>query len=261
MTSAADTAHNAALWDVVSEDSAAAAGTPRWEADGLAWGMFEHPESELHVLGPVRGRRVVEVACGTAPLSGWLARQGAIVLALDLSGLQLSAARAAQATHGVTFPLVRADAEHLPIRDGWADLVISEHGAAAWCDPGAWIGQAARVLRPGGRLVFVTNSPLSAMCVPAEGGPAEAALLRGPEDLVEVRWPGGGVEHHPGHGAWIAVLIERGFVVERLVELRAPAGAAATQGRIARGLAHGIATLDWAQSWPVEDLWVARLAP
>ena len=52
------------------------------------------------------------------------------------------------------------------------DLVVSEHGAAAWCDPEQWLPEAARLLRPGGRLVFLTNSHLSALCVPAEEGVA-----------------------------------------------------------------------------------------
>ena len=104
--------------------------------------------------------------------------------------------------------------------------------------------------------MFLTNSPLSAMCVPAEGGPAGERLLRGPAELREIRWPGGGVEHHPGHGEWIRVLGAHGFVVEGLRELRAPEDH--DPGRAAVGY-YDIADLEWARRWPAEDLWSARL--
>ena len=95
---------------------------------------------------------------------------GAAAVAVDLSGEQLATARRLQGRLGPTFPLVQADAERVPLASGRFDLVLSEHGAAAWCDPERWLPEAARLLRPGGRLVFLTNSYLSALCVrPRQG--------------------------------------------------------------------------------------------
>ena len=122
------------------------------------------------------------------------------------------------------FPLVQADAERLPLASGCADLVVSEHGAAAWCDPDRWLPEAARLLRPGGRLVFLTNSHLSALSVPADGGVAGDRLLRGYGEARRVRWPGGGVEFHPSHGDWVRLLRAAGFVVDAMHEVFAPAG-------------------------------------
>jgi SAM-dependent methyltransferase len=281
-----DVAHNRQLWDQLSGAVSAADGLDRWRGDGVRWGLSGTPEVVLGVLGEVAGRTVVELGCGVAPLSAHLARQGARVIAVDLSWVQLATARSAQAAPPAgggpvpRFPLLQADAERLPLADCSADLVLSEHGVAAWCEPEAWIGEVARVLRPGGRLVFLTNSPLSAMCVPAEGGPATDRLLRGPADLAEVRWPGGGVEHHPAHGAWIGVLTAHGLVVEALHELPEPVGppepdpgagttagpgpaaggptAARPDGSAPGADAYGIADAAWTARWPVEDLWVAR---
>ena len=128
------------------------------------------------------------------------------VVALDFTAAQLETARRCQQTYGPAFPLLEADAEAVPLAGGRFDLVISEHGAAAWCDPRRWVGEAARLLRPGGRLVFLTNSLLSALCVPADEGIAQDRLLRGQRDTYRVRWPGGGVECHPSHGDWDVVL-------------------------------------------------------
>ncbi len=84
---------------------------------------------------------------------------------------------------GLTFPLVEASADDVPLPDDSFDLAVSEYGASVWCDPERWIAEAARLLRPGGRLVFLTNSVLVSLCVPEEGGyageqPAAGAARR-----------------------------------------------------------------------------------
>lgn len=262
MTRDEDIDHNRRLWDLVNVQFSGADGLALWARPDIVWGLFGIPEAELGVVGDVAGLDVVELGCGVAHVSAWLARRGARVVAVDLSGAQLATAQQAQVERELPFGLVQADAERLPLAAGCADLVISEHGTPAWCEPDAWIGQAARILRPGGRLVFLTNSPLSAMCVPAEGGPAGDRLLRGPAELREVRWPGGGVEHHPTHGQWIAVLRAHGFAVEDLRELHAPGPAAGAVGETAPTTAaadfYAIADRAWALRWPAEDLWIAR---
>jgi len=54
---------------------------------------------------------------------------------------------------GIVFELVQAPGERVPLPGASFDLVHSEHGAATWADPRKWIPEAARLLRPGGRLV------------------------------------------------------------------------------------------------------------
>jgi ubiquinone/menaquinone biosynthesis C-methylase UbiE len=49
-------------------------------------------------------------------------------------------------------------AEDLPFHDDHFDLAISEYGACLWADPYPWLPEAARVLRSGGQLIFLTHS-------------------------------------------------------------------------------------------------------
>ena len=158
---ASDAELNRALWAIVNERFTDAAAEEMWARPDVVWGLFAVPERDLAVLGDVRGLDVVELACGTAYFSAWLARAGARPVAVDLSGEQLATARRLQAEVGPVFPLVQGDGERVPLASGRFDLVVSEHGAAAWCDPERWLPEAARLLRPGGRLVFLTNSHLS----------------------------------------------------------------------------------------------------
>jgi SAM-dependent methyltransferase len=175
------------------------------------------------------------------------------VVAVDLSGEQLATAQRLQTQFGPSFPLVQGDAECVPLASRSFDLVVSEHGAAAWCDPERWLPEAARLLRPGGRLVFLTNSHLSALCVPAEEGVAGQMLLRGHRDVYRVHWPGGGIEFHPSHGDWVRLLRGSGFVLEAMREIFAPPD---------RGdhPFYEIVSHEWATRWPAEELWVATRA-
>ena len=245
-----DKALNQALWSVMNERFTDAAAEALWLRPDTVWGLFATPERELGVLGQVRDRDVVELACGTAYFSAWLARAGARTVAVDISHEQLVTARRMQTRVGPAFPLVQGDGEQVPLAGGRYDLVVSEHGAAAWCDPEKWLPEAARLLRPGGRLVFMTNSYLSALCVPAEEGVAGERLLRGQREAYQVRWPGGGVEFHPSHGDWVRLLRKAGFVVVAMHEIYAPPD----------GNDHSfyeIVSKDWATRWPAEELWVA----
>jgi SAM-dependent methyltransferase len=247
---ATEIALNQALWAVVNARFTDAAAQEMWARPEIVWGLFGVPERDLCVLGDVRELDVAELACGTAYFSAWLVRAGASVVALDLSGEQLATARRLQRQLGPVFPLVQADAERVPLAGGCFDLVISEHGVAAWCDPKRWLPEAARLLRPGGRLVFLTNSHLSALCVPAEEGVAGQRLVRGQREAYRVHWPGGGIEFHPSHGDWVRLLVGSGFVVEAMREIYAPP-------ECADHPFYEIVSGAWAAQWPAEELWVA----
>lgn len=246
-----DLTRNRDLWTVINDQFTDAAADGMWRSDEVRWGLFGIPDRELGALGEVAGRDVLDLACGTGYFAAWLCRRGARVVGLDLSAEQLRTAVRCQSTHGPTFPLVQADAARVPLLGRSFDIVVSEHGAAAWSDPELWVAEAARLVRPGGRLVFLTNSVLSALCVPDEVGVAGEALVRGQRETHRVVWDGGGVEHHPSHGAWIDVLRRNGFTVEALHELYAPSTSTDHEY-------YEIASARWASRWPAEELWVAH---
>ena len=128
-------------------------------------GASSEPESRaVRAAGDVAGLDVVELGCGTAYFSAWLARRGARPVGVDPTPAQLETARRMQRESGIEFPLIEAFGEDVPLPDASFDLVLSEYGASIWADPYRWIPEAARLLRPGGRLVFLRNSTLSILC-------------------------------------------------------------------------------------------------
>jgi SAM-dependent methyltransferase len=238
-------------WTQENEQYTRADAPRQWAAEEITWGVFSVPERGLGVLGEVAGLDVVELGCGTAYFSAWLARRGARPVGVDVTPAQLETARAMQERFGLEFPLIEANAEEVPLPDGAFDLALSEYGASLWCDPDRWVAEAARLLRPGGRLVFLTNSLLSILCAPDEGSVGER-LLRDQFGLYRVEWPGeDGVEFHLAHGEWIRLLRENGLVVEALLELEAPAEARDHPY-------YDVVPAAWARTWPAEEIWVAR---
>jgi SAM-dependent methyltransferase len=252
-------ASNRASWDGDAHNWVER-GRRSWAANRISWGIWEIPEDDLQLLPPVAGLDVVELGCGTAYVSSWLARRGARVVGLDNSGRQLATAARLQAEFDVRFPLVHADAERAPLRDGSFDLAVSEYGAAIWCDPYRWIPEAARILRPGGRLVFLGNSYLLMLMTPAESVPAKRCLQRDHFGMHRFEWEDdpGFLEFHLPHGEMIRVLRRAGFEILDLVEIGAPTDAG-TPGAAPIPI-DPLATVDWARRWPTEEVWIARKA-
>ena len=165
---------NRAAWDRQADDWREP-GQRAWAQTEPTWGIWQVPESELRVLPDVDGQDVIELGCGTAYWSAWLARRGARVTGIDNSARQLETARQLQREHGLAFPLLHGSAEAVPLPDASFDLAFSEYGASIWCDPRVWVPEAARLLRPGGRLIFMKHSTILTLC--------------GPDD--DARWPTG----------------------------------------------------------------------
>jgi SAM-dependent methyltransferase len=242
---------NRALWDAQAADYVAA-GEEAWARDVPAWGIWSIPETELHVLpSDLAGRDTIELGCGTAYVSAWLARRGARPVGIDSSEAQLMTARRLQRRHGLPFPLVLGNAERVPYPDASFDLAISEYGACLWADPYRWVPETARLLRPGGSLVFLVNSALHTLCVPPEDGvPAGPRLLRPAFGMYRVEWPDDpGVEFHLSHGDWVRLLRRTGFTIEDLIEVQAPEGATTRYTHV---------DSEWAHRWPSEEIWKAR---
>ncbi len=242
---------NAEAWEARRDDQSELARR-QWAAVEPTWGIFGIPESAAGILPScLDGAKAVELGCGTAYVSAWLARRGALPIGVDPAMGQLRIARRCQDEFRLWFPLVRAAGEQVPLRDASFDLVISEYGAAIWADPYRWIPEAARLLHPGGELVFLGNSTLLMLCTPDEDGVAATDRLVRPQyGMQRFEWPDDPtVEFHLGHGDWIRLLRANLFEVEDLIELWPPAGASSDWPLVGS---------EWASRWPCEEAWRAR---
>ena len=216
----------------------------------MTWGVFGVPESSLGTLGDVDGLDVVELGCGTAYVSAWLARRGARPVGVDVTPAQLETARRCQDEFGLDFPLVEASAEDVPLPSESFDLAVSEYGASIWCDPHLWIPEAYRLLRPGGRLWFLRNSTSPSCARPTKASrPSNFGGRSGAWGGSSGRTSSAssGSCHTASSFACCGNRLRR----HRPLELYAPDDAVdhAYYDRF---------SAEWAGKWPAEEIWVAK---
>ena len=244
---------NRAYWDAMADDWVAA-GERSWRTADPCWGCWQIPESQLALLPrDMSGMVTIELGCGTGYVSGWMARRGARVVGIDNSERQLASARRLATEHGVELTLHHGNAETVPYPDGHFDFAISEYGAAIWCDPRVWIPEAHRLLKPGGELVFLGNTPLAMLCTPPNGAPCEPKLHRDYFELRRLDWTRAevdpcGIEFNLPISSWFRLFKETGFEVLDYLELQAPEESEDRFGFPA----------SWARRWPSEQVWKLR---
>lgn len=221
-------AKNRELWD---DDAGnwVAMGERAWSIrEPNNWGIWQVPESELRMVPEdMAGMKAIELGCGTAYVSAWMARRGATVVGIDNSEKQLETARRLAAEHGVDLELIHGNAEDVPYPDNSFDFAISEYGAAIWADPYEWVPEAHRLLRAGGRLVFLGNHPFLELVVPVEGEVVTDETLRNPYfgmhrmDWVEEDGTAG-TEFNLPISEWMELFDRVGFDVEEFIEVQNP---------------------------------------
>ncbi|HJU15660.1 MAG TPA: methyltransferase domain-containing protein, partial [Stellaceae bacterium] len=168
----------------------------------------------LDAAGVGAGTRVLDLACGPGLVAAAAAERGAVPVGVDFSAAMLAAARAAHPA----IRFVEADADVLPCVDGACDAVASNFGVHHFPDPARALGEARRVLRPGGRIAFTSwaappenrawkvlfdavaahGDPHAAQAPPSGGG------LRRPEDALSLLAASGfvGAEARPIERLW-----------------------------------------------------------
>jgi len=240
---------NVEHWTRANAEFVAGAGATRWSENEVSWGLWRTPEAEVGVLGDVSDLDVVELGCGTAYFSAWLARRGASAVGVDPTPAQLETAREMQAKFGPAFPLVEAFGEAVPLPDASFDLAVSEYGVSLFADPVRWIPEAHRLLRPGGRLVFMRPSPLLYVC---DGDGQLTEELHHPmRGMSRIEKFGDSDEFVPSDGELFRLLRGAGFEVENFIEVFAPEGAQ-------RHAYYTYTSPEWARKWPAEEIWAAR---
>ena len=244
-------------WDGMADDWVAL-GERLWALETPEWGIWNVPDAQVTLLpADMAGMDAVELGCGTGYVSGWMARRGARVTAIDVSSRQLTSARRLAGEHGARIDFVEGDAEATGRPAAAFDFAVSEYGAAIWCDPAVWLREAWRLLRTGGRLAFLGNHPLVLAATPPSGDLAGFTLHRGWRELDRIDWTGveidpGGIGFNRSFEGWLALFRENGFGVLDYRENYAPDDA--TEDRFPVGA-------DWAKRFPSEQVWWLEKRP
>jgi len=185
-------------------------------------------EALLGLIAPVRGCRVLDLACGAGRVARVLVRQGAAVTGLDLSAAQLESAIAAERAEPLGIVYVHGSCADPDVLAGSRfDAVVCHHGLSDIDDLDGCVATVARVLEPGGRFAFSILHP----CFP--GWPPDVSASWPPGGYhTEGFWvPDGGRSHlrrqvganHRLLSTYLNALARRGLHVEEAVEPEPPA--------------------------------------
>ncbi|WP_037313288.1 class I SAM-dependent methyltransferase [Amycolatopsis orientalis] len=229
------TAANLAWWDADADDYQATHGGFLGDAD-FVWCPEGVREADVALLGEVGGKRILEVGCGQAACSRWLATQGAEAVATDLSAGMLRHAREGNVRTGPAVPLVQATAESLPFADASFDAACSAFGAIPFvASVDVVFAEVHRILRPGARWVFSVTHPMR-WIFPDDPGPQGLTVTQPYFDrtpYVEVDDEGVAtyVEYHRTIGDYVRALADAGFTLTDLIEPAWPEGHSRTWGQ------------------------------
>jgi SAM-dependent methyltransferase len=128
----------------------------RHAADSAYNAHYDRP-AVLAALGPVRGLRVLDAACGPGLYTQELVARGAVVVAFDASPVMLELARARNGDQVQVDQAILG--QPLPYADGAFDLIVCALAIHYADDRAAAFAEFCRVLRPGGALVVSTQHP------------------------------------------------------------------------------------------------------
>ena len=240
---------NQRMWEAQSDDYESRHADALSGDLAMSWGLWRIPEAELRVLDPVAGRDILELGCGAARWSIALAQAEARPVGLDSSPRQLAHARRVMDEAGISFPLVLASAEAVPLPDASFDIIFCDWGAMTFCDPHLTVPEVSRLLRPDGLFAFSTSTPLYYVCYDQQADVVQERLLQEYFSTHRIEWEDE-VNFDLPYGDWIRLFRRHTLMVEDLIETRPPVDAI-TSYRDQEAIA-------WARKWPMENIWRLR---
>lgn len=184
----------------------------------------------LALLGDVAGREILEIGCGSGKGCVALTRHGAQVTGVDVSDAQLALARQRAEEAGVAVRLLQGDGAALPpLPAAHFDAIIANFSLLYIEDIAVCLDGCARLLRPGGRLIFAQDHPIRACFWDAEMEEESVLPARSYFDDTPLEWTYTGTDvpmrsFHRTLAWWINSLHEAGLQVTALRELPQPAG-------------------------------------
>lgn len=205
--------HNSNWWAGIAEEDLKTTALPNY-------GFFTPTEDTLCLLGDVRGKNILELACGRGESLVWLNRRGAKECwGLDISSEQIKGARGTLKENGVKEHLFVSPMECDPgLPHGYFDLVFSIYGIGWTMNLDKTIILISEYLKPGGRVVFAWDNPLM-QCISSEKG--QYVLSRSyvkEEDILFCNNDETVRQHNWKLSTYLNCLANHGFLIERVVE-------------------------------------------
>lgn len=205
---------NQMAWDHVASQSFRGTALP-------CYGPLAPTEEELHLLGDLRGKRILEIGCGTGASLLYLAERGAAELwGIDLSQAQLLLATQVLQEKGYTSHLFHSPMEENPgLPEAFFDFVFSIYALGWTVDLPRTLSLISSYLRDGGTFLFAWEHPVCSCLGYHDGQIVLERSYQNEEPYVSERLGSVPMVRHPRKiSTFVNALSNAGFVVEQMVE-------------------------------------------
>jgi SAM-dependent methyltransferase len=180
------------------------------------------------LIGALQGARVVDIACGHGRITRELGRRGAQAVGVDISPALVERAREIERSDPLGNDYIVDDVASPSLLVGETfDIAVSNFGLSDIDDLDGALTSIHRLLRPGGRFVFLILHP----CFPGRGATVAAAWAPGAGYYKEGFWvtdaPNSSLRqkvgaNHRTLSTYLNAVIEHGFSIERVAEPKPP---------------------------------------
>lgn len=204
---------NSRWWEGVEESGLVKTSLP-------GYGFFTPTEDTLCLFGDIRGKNILEIACGSGGSLIWAGKRGAKELwGLDISAAQIKRAKNLLKENGQKANLFVSPMETDPgLPHCHFDMVFSIYGIGWTTDLDKTILNIAGYLKPGGRLVFAWDNPLM-QCITAQNG--QYVFSKSYVEEQDIIYSGNNSNiymHNWKISSYLNCLANHGFLIEQVVE-------------------------------------------
>lgn len=127
---------------------------------------YVHETTHLTILKHINsGERVLEIGCGEGLLAIMMAKKGAMITATDISEKNLVVARELAKTEGVKIDFLLVDAESIPFKDNYFDVVVADNVLEHLPDFEKGLSEIRRVIKKRAVIALPTCFNLCAWCL------------------------------------------------------------------------------------------------
>jgi SAM-dependent methyltransferase len=184
----------------------------------VLYGLGAPSEADLQLIGPVAGKRVLEIGCGGAQCAVAFAQQGATVIAVDIAAAQIEFGRQLAREHDVGIEFHQRDIADLsPIPSVSQDVVFSANAFAYVDDLPACFREVYRVLKPGGLFVWSDGHPFG-HCLAGPSLQLSRSYHATGKSVLGAETGCAFANHHRTISDLLNLQVAAGFVVDRMLE-------------------------------------------
>ncbi|MEK3790427.1 class I SAM-dependent methyltransferase [Paenibacillus sp. FSL R7-0204] len=204
---------NKAGWDEVADQYFGIHALPQY-------GPYAPTEDELHLLGDVTGKTVLEIGCGSGHSLLYMANRGAgDIWGIDLSTTQVNYAKELLQENRLTGNIQQMSMENIDdLPSEYFDIVFSVYALGWTVDMARTLSNIYKRLKNGGVLVFSWEHPIQSRLM-YEDDKITYTQSYHSEGPYKVTWRGVPViMHHRKVSTILNELSNAGFFIERVIE-------------------------------------------